>query len=142
MKKFTIYFLFLIVFVSGSLFESYAQISNGGTPYSVMFQLDDHYQHLNFTSPNMVSIATEDLINEAANPNKPRRMGVSVVIDKTLQNSGTWTIIPDVGKVWRMQISVDGALALGIYYDNFFIPEGGELFLYNYQLLQIQLFLS
>ncbi len=136
MKKFTIYFLFLIVFVSGSLFESYAQISNGGTPYSVMFQLDDHYQHLNFTSPNMVSIATEDLINEAANPNKPRRMGVSVVIDKTLQNSGTWTIIPDVGKVWRMQISVDGALALGIYYDNFFIPEGGELFLYNYDKTQ------
>lgn len=136
MKKFTFFFVSLIIIVSGNLFEGYAQISNGGTPYSTMFQLDNHYQHLNFIPPNMKRITEEDLINEAANPNKPRRMGVSVIINKTLLNSGTWTIIPDVGKIWRMQISVNGALALGVYFDDFYIPEGGELFLYNHNKTQ------
>ncbi len=126
----------LIIIISGSTFEGFAQISNGGTPYSTMFQVDNHYQHLNFIPPNINNIIQEDLINETANPKKPRRMGVAVSINKSLLNSGTWTIIPDVGKICRMQIRVDGALALGVYFDNFYIPEGGELFLYNHNKTQ------
>lgn len=136
MKKLTLFLVSLTILASGTWLNGIAQISNGGPPYSIMFQIDNNYQELSFTAPNMQSIVAEDFINEAASPNSPRRMGVSVGINKSLQNSGTWTDIPGIGSIWRLQITVDGALALGVYYDDFFIPEGGELFLYNHDKTQ------
>lgn len=137
MKKITLFIVSLIIIFSGTWLNTNAQISNGGTPYSIMFQLDNNFQSLRFISPDMQVISAEDLINEAANPHSPRRMGTSVIINKNPQNSGTWTTIPGVGSIWRLQINVDDALALGVYYDDFFIPEGGELFLYNHDRTQI-----
>ncbi len=137
MKKNILFFVSLLILLGTTSLVGIAQISNGGTPYSTLFQLNNNYQNLTFTSPDMKSISAEDLINEAASPNSPRRMGVSVIINKNTTNSGTWTNIPDVGKVWRLQITVNKALALGIYYNDFFIPKGSRLFLYNHDKTQI-----
>jgi PKD repeat protein len=108
-----------------------AQISHGGSPYSIMFQLDDEFQNISLPQPDMNSIKSQDLIDDASRGPAPRRMGVSVATNLNTHNSGTWTEIPGSGKVWRLQIEIKDALALGVYYDDFFIPEGGELFLYN-----------
>ena len=114
-----------------------AQVSNGGTPYSSMFQTNNNYEELVFSSPDLQTITTEDQINDAENPNAPHRMGVSVKINKNNHNSGTWTDIEGVGKIWRLQLEIPEALALGVYYDDFFIPPGGELFLYNHDKTQV-----
>jgi PKD repeat protein len=130
-------FLFcLIAVLSINIDNSYAQISNGGTPYSIMFQLNNNFEELEITSPDMQILSMEDGINEAASPNTPRRMGTSLVVDSDLLSKGTWITIPEVGKICKLKIKIKGALALGVYYDKFFIPEGGELFLYNHDKTQ------
>jgi len=127
----------IFIILMGISFTGNAQISSKGTPYSIIYQLDDNYQTLSLTPPDMQAITSEDLINEATSPKSPRRMGISLSVDKNILNSGTWTSIPDVGKVWRLQINADNALAIGVYYDDFFIPEGGQLFIYNHDKTQV-----
>ncbi len=137
MKKFYL-FIFAIsigfLTVSGNLF---AQISNGGTPPSILYQLDDDFQKLSFNSPDMAAINQQDLRDEADETPTPLRMGVSVIVEKGIENSGTWTELPGGDKVWRLEIEVPGALALGVYYNDFYMPEGGKLFLYNSDKKQI-----
>ena len=137
MRKFYLFVLALsigLLTVSGNLT---AQISDGGTPPSILFQLDDEFQKLDFESPDMNAINQQDLLDEADGGIAPRRMGVSVIVNKGIENSGNWTELPGGDKVWRLELEVPGALALGVYYNDFYLPEGGQLFLYNANKKQI-----
>jgi len=58
-------------------------------------------------------------------------IGEVIPANFTMEKNGTWTNLPDGGKIWRLKIKSDGAKALSVYYDNFYIPAGGKLFLYN-----------
>ena len=44
---------------------------------------------------------------------------------------GTWTELENGTKVWRVQMSSEDALSISTYFDDFFIPEGASLFIYN-----------
>jgi lysyl endopeptidase len=55
----------------------------------------------------------------------------TVPTDISLTNAGTWTTLPDGGRVWRIQISSPGALALIPCFDQFYIPEGATLHIYD-----------
>ncbi len=137
MRNFYLYILAIsisLLTVSGSLF---AQISNGGTPPSIIFQIDDDFQKLSFESPDIIAINKQDILDETEEGPSPHRMGVSVIVDKGIENSGNWTELPGGDKIWRLEIEVPGALALGVYYDDFYLPEGGKLFLYNSDKKQI-----
>ena len=137
MKKITLTLSFILAFVLLSGLHTQAQVSHGGSPYSVMFQLADDYQQISLPQPDMKSITAEDLLDDATRGPAPRRMGVSVPTNLNMNNAGTWTDIPGSGKIWRLQLEVKDALALGVYYTDFFIPEGGELFLYNENKKQV-----
>ncbi|MDR0756555.1 MAG: T9SS type A sorting domain-containing protein [Tannerella sp.] len=60
-------------------------------------------------------------------------LAVGTVIDKhyNLQNAGEWHTLPDGEKIWQLTIRATGAVALMLYYSEFYIPEGGKLFIYN-----------
>lgn len=120
----------VIFFISFSIIVE-AQVSEQGIPKSISFQLDNNYEKIILEEPDLRKIQEEDLINEAAKPSHPQRMGVSVMVNKSISNSGTWTNIEGIGSVWRLELKVDNALALGVYYNKFYIPDGGELYLYN-----------
>ncbi len=135
MKNLFTLFLILSFTAFGNLAE--AQISHGGTPYSIMFQLSDDYQVLNLQQPDMDKIHQEDMLEKGLGGPGPWRMGVSVAVNKNMKNSGTWTTIEGAGKVWRLALEVKDALSLGVYYNDFYIPEGGRLFLYNKDKRQI-----
>jgi len=137
MKNFFLFSLVVCISILGLSKAVNAQVSNGGTPPSILFQLDDDYQKLKFISPEMDAVHQQDLIDESDDSPAPRRMGVSVIIDKGIENSGTWTDLPGGDKVWRLEIEVPDALALGVYYDDFFLPKGGKLFLYNADKRQV-----
>ncbi len=137
MKKFTIVFSLSLAIILFFGLNTQAQISHGGSPYSFMFQVEDDFQKIILPQPDMRKVLDEDMINDASRGPAPRRMGLSVVANLNTENSGNWTEIPGTGKVWRLQIEIKDALALGVYYNDFFIPEGGELFLYNENQKQI-----
>jgi len=116
----------------------YSQVSQGGIPPSFESHLSaERYDIQPFQKPDMEVLQQEDWENAQLGYPRPDRMGVSVMVGLNTENSGTWTTLPDGSRIWRLGISVPDALALGVYYDNFYLPEGGRLFLYNQSRTQV-----
>lgn len=123
---FTLVMIFTVLSLS-FMQRTQAQISVPGLPQSVLYQdLDERVDNHEFQAPDMAKIIAED-----ENDPMHYRVGVAVPVNLNIDNSGVWTELPDGGKIWRLSIKVDGALALAVYYDNFWLPYGGELYLYN-----------
>jgi len=65
-------------------------------------------------------------------PQRPRPYRFAVAIDTnfTLENSGTWQILPD-GRLWRLVIKSPGATSLSLGLTHFDMPEGVKLWIYD-----------
>lgn len=61
----------------------------------------------------------------------PFRFGAPIDVDYDLNNSGTWETLGDGTRLWRLKIISKGAYSLNLLYDQFWLPKGGKLFLYN-----------
>lgn len=68
----------------------------------------------------------EDLLNGT-----PPRFGYLHKVNYNLDNAGTWTTLPNKDKIWQLKISCPGALSINLLYDEFYLPEGGKLFIYS-----------
>lgn len=103
-----------------------AQISEGGTPYTFNNPILK-------TDINTVDIAkpSQAVINQVNNGKGSYKIGHLTSVNLNMQNSGNWQNLPNGGKLWRLKIHSDDALALAIHYSSVFIPNGAELFLYN-----------
>ncbi|NTV82699.1 MAG: hypothetical protein HGA23_00180, partial [Bacteroidales bacterium] len=135
------YFRIRIAFISIAAllsFNGMAQISEGGTPASFTNQeLTQQYVNYEFQKPDLEQIMIEDQINAELQYPGPERMGVSVPVNLDLTTSGSKEILSDGSIICRMKLSVPGALALGVYYSNFYLPQGAKLFLYNEAKTQV-----
>ncbi len=109
-----------------------AQISEGGTPQSFIEKsISENFKTIELQKPDMNKIRLEDEEKLITGSINPPRMGVGVVVDMDMYNSGTWTEIPNKGRILRLKFIVEDALALGVYFDNFWLPQGSKLFVYN-----------
>ncbi|MBU2651800.1 MAG: PKD domain-containing protein [Bacteroidetes bacterium] len=124
--------LFLAIIFMGIGQQALGQRSEGGLPPSFLISgLDNTFDTRAFPAPDMNAIYAEDEQNAVDAFPKPYRVGVSVPVNLSIENSGTWTELPDGDKIWRLTLVSEGAMALGVYYDDFWLPYGGKLFLYN-----------
>lgn len=123
--------LFLIALLTGFFtLSAFAQPSQGGSPKSWEYNiLPTSFDLQSLPAPDMEKIKRED--GDQEKNGMLRKVARSVHAGFTPDNSGSWNDLPDGGRVWRLAIQVDGALALGVCYDGFFLPPGGQLFLYN-----------
>jgi PKD repeat protein len=137
MKTFFSISLLFWFLVFGNYPELNAQVNQGGTPYSFIFQVDNSVQSIQLQQPDMKKIEAEDLAKDQLGGPAPKRMGVSVEVGKDMLEVGTWSKIDGLGSICMLELEVPGAKALGVYYENFFIPEGGKLFLYNHDKTHI-----
>jgi len=130
---------FIILFFFLSLgFTSLAQVSEGGTPLSFTQQnLSEDITWLEFQKPDMENILIEDQLNAESPYPGPERMAISVPVNRDVRKDGTMHELADGSKVWILKISVPDALALGVYYSDFSLPEGARLFLYNEDKTQV-----
>jgi hypothetical protein len=118
-------------------FIASAQITTGEQPYGLLMQKQGYSpQNIpiqrdlkTFTNVYKAQIAQEDLVNDAK-PG-PLRYAFAVPVDYTLENSGTWQKLQDGGKLWRLKVSMSGALSTNTYYDKFWLPEGTKFFVYS-----------
>ena len=55
----------------------------------------------------------------------------SVYADLDMENSGEWTYAENGDKIWRLKIICRDAKALGVYFSDFYLPFGSELFMYD-----------
>ena len=129
MKNLTKGLIALMMMVSS--ITSSAQISQGGTPYSfsntIQF-LNKSAATVTIQNPDLAVLAAEDAI---VDPRQAYRVGVNLPVNLNVNNSGIWQPLQNGGRLWRLVIHSDEAMALGLYYNNFYVPNGGQVFIYN-----------
>lgn len=124
MKKYSI-FLALCMF---SL-QSIAQISTNSTPLSSLQTLSRDVPTLEIAPPNMTVIEIED--EESSEKGNPYRFAKLLDCDIDPNKDGLWENLDNDVRVWRLNIESENAKALSLYFDAFWIPSNGELFIYN-----------
>ncbi len=105
------------------------QISYGGRPVSELRTLSEDIDHIQLRAPDMEKLRVED--KAAEDKGQLRRIGESLYVDIDMENSGTWDELNDGRRVWRLKLSSKNALALGLYFDEFQLPLGSQLFVYS-----------
>ena len=102
-----------------------------------MNNLAPQFDQKEFAKPDLAQLAVEDQANVESQYPGPERMGVSIPVNVDLKTAGSWESLADGSRIWRLKITVPDALALGVYYNQFHLPEGGKLFLYNEAKTQV-----
>lgn len=137
MKK-TLLLSALAIFGTGFFYSSFSQISTGGQPLSFNSANNLNNEEIPeeaFEALDLARLADEDYENEM-NGGLPR-FAKLIEAGFNLNNSGVWKTMPDGGRVWRLKIISQGAKATSLYYDDFFLPEGSSLFLWNHDGTQV-----
>ncbi len=131
--KISKFFLFLVAAATWTGY-AIAQISKGGQPLSRSVNnaliIPQYIPGIELPLPDMDAIRREDSI-EMQKPLGQFRIGKLVNTDIDFATSGIITALDNGDKIWRLQIRIPGAPALGLYYDRFHLPEGVQYFLYN-----------
>jgi hypothetical protein len=107
-----------------------AQIQQGGKPVSfVTTGISDAFQEVLVLPPKMQVLHAEDIIRDREG--LPQRFAVHLQVDLNTQNSGTWFFFNNGNRIWRLKLRAENALAVGLHFTGFYLPEGCELFLYD-----------
>jgi hypothetical protein len=119
--------LILIILSMFPAFMVSGQLNSGGMPGSTIYSLPPYAgEVIRLKAPDMDRINRFD--EKYASP---YRFAVILPVDISPDKSGTWDLMPDGSRIWRVSVTVPGAKALGAYFDKFILPEGGKVFLYD-----------
>ena len=136
MKKIT-FSVLIHILIFASINNSFSQISIGGTPLSFTKNINlSDIDKVFLQAPNKNIIEKQDKFFEKNG--QEYRVGFSITAELSPENSGTWTELKDGSKIWRLEIISEGAKAIGLYYDRFYIPNGGKLFIYSEDKKQLK----
>ncbi|WP_347374163.1 T9SS type A sorting domain-containing protein [Aequorivita sp. Q41] len=125
MKKTILLFILCI-----SFFTAFSQGGGNDTPASWDLYLDEVPRIIKLPSLDFNKIRLQDSINDL-DKSMPWRYGIQRQVNLNMQTGGLWTNLPDGGKIWRATIQSPGALNLSVNFDDFFLPLGSRLQLYN-----------
>ena len=76
-------------------------------------------------------ILQQDSINDL-DKTIPWRYGIERSIALSMERGGLWTELPDGGKIWQATIKSDRAMNMSVNFDDFYLPHGSRLQLYNH----------
>ncbi len=132
----TNYFLSLLITLSLFTFTGYSQISQGGTPPGFSSNiLSESFEVIDLPAPDIAQLQAEDEENDKNN--FPQRIATNVPVFIDIHNSGNWENLQTGGKIWRVKLICEGALAINVQFDKFHLPAEGKLYLYNFDKTQI-----
>ncbi|MDP6684659.1 MAG: T9SS C-terminal target domain-containing protein, partial [Candidatus Marinimicrobia bacterium] len=69
--------------------------------------------------------------DQEAGKDVPFRFGYGIEVDFDLGSSGTWEELENGDRVWRLAIKSPNAYSINIVYDDFYLPDGGEFYVYS-----------
>ncbi|MDF9828851.1 trypsin-like peptidase domain-containing protein [Parabacteroides sp. PF5-6] len=140
MKKRLTFLAFLLFLIMTGPFSANAQISEGGLPPS----FEHSSMSLRRMAPKLFTAKIDFDVNEliledleSETMGVPLRAAVSIPTNISLQQSGEWTTLSNGQQILRFTISAPGAIATLLTYEDFYIPEGGKLFIYNAEQTQV-----
>ena len=111
-----------------------SQISVGGTPKSVLSDIDN-IPNIKLPNINLEALILEDEI-EQMDKSIPFRFGSPFEVNYNLNNSGEW-IETDLGRIWRLSITSEDAYSINLIYNRFVLPDGAEMFIYDEDMTTI-----
>ncbi|MDD3739937.1 MAG: choice-of-anchor J domain-containing protein [Bacteroidales bacterium] len=131
MGKFYKKLLIVSLFINSSIGILYGQINTGILPDSFNDKLaEDHIDHIYVNPPSMELIIAEDTQDEKNGT--MYKIARLIPVELNISNSGTWDKTSDGKDIWRLKISSDGAKSCAIHFDEFSLPAGSQLFIYNF----------
>ena len=133
LMRMNLLFISLIFILFICPFAVFSQISEGGTPPSFK------YQETSLRSGNPIIKVPVDFYIEdlretddwQAREGAPKPVSKLISVDYTMENSGFHTILPSGENIWRLHLKADDAVMVMLYYSDFYIPQGGRLFIYS-----------
>lgn len=110
-----------------------AQISFGGQPYGLGKAYLPAPPVLTMPEVDVAALMAEDAQRLAQGIKGPYRFGFNHATDISTANSGVWTDLANGDGVWRATIECPGAFSINFEFNDFVVPEGGQVFVYNTQ---------
>lgn len=107
-----------------------AQISHGGSPHFKSTASHMKFETVLMPVREMLNLKSARAVNTRSRL-KHAEFAHEFIVDKTIDNSGTWTILSNGQRVWNLAISSPGAYSLNLVFEKFRLPKGGKLFVYN-----------
>ena len=87
---------------------------------------------------NNDSLLQADSIYQVNNDStKGFNFAIPVKMNYGLTNSGTWEMLPDSSRLWRLHLTSQGSYTSFLVFDKFFMPKGSKLFAYNEDRSQV-----
>lgn len=120
--------------------KSNAQIGQGGVPKSFTEPCSPQIQCVYLPKVNNDSLIFLDSISKHNGKSCSEflfNFGISLQANYDFNSSGTWELLPDSSKLWRIHIVSNGAYSNYLIFDKFFLPKGTKLFAYNEDKTQI-----
>lgn len=108
-----------------------AQVSGGGQPYSFNNTLADNFTNTKVVLPILDVPTLQRQAREIFAKGEMLPAGKIFPVSYSLKNSGSWYTLPNNDRVWRLLVEVPDAPATSLYFEDFYIPEGGVLYVYN-----------
>ncbi len=105
-----------------------AQVSIGGTPTSFFERLQEPVVTETMPPVDVQSLLLEDSLVEGP---APYRFGATIEVDLDAQRNGTWQVLANGDRLWRMRIHSPGALSINLAFSRFWVPSGATLHLYD-----------
>lgn len=100
-------------------------------PFSVYNNISLQNQLISLSAPeNIQELALQETLS-----GESYKFAKFIESDISIEYNGNWTEVQN-GKIWSVNIKSEGAKSLSLYYDKFWIPTGGELYIYNKEKTQ------
>lgn len=110
---------------------AFAQVSFGGQPYGLT------KSHLPAPTVHRMpevdanALMAEDEARLAQGIKGPYRFGFNHETDISTAEGGTWADLSNGDRVWRTTLECPGAFSINFEFNDYFVPEGGQVFVYN-----------
>ncbi|MFA7490792.1 MAG: T9SS type A sorting domain-containing protein [Mariniphaga sp.] len=127
MLRFCIAFIFLLFAAEISL----SQVSQGGTPMQIPALKNAHIQTVVMPALDNNELLMRAKLCSDENRLKSFRFASGFEVNISPEKYGTWRYQINGYDIWQIRIRSSGAYSLSLVLDNFQIPEGGRLFLFN-----------
>ncbi|MDW7693739.1 T9SS type A sorting domain-containing protein [Flammeovirgaceae bacterium SG7u.111] len=116
----------LLVLLTVSMVSAvFGQIEEGGIPLGFNLPLEEvevfEVPLVSIFSAQRVSVEEQQLAS----------IGEVYEVGARPEKDGKWTDLPNGNRLWQFQLELPGAEALGLYFRDFYLPEGAKLFIYN-----------
>jgi lysyl endopeptidase len=87
-------------------------------------------QPITLQKPDLSNLIAEDKINDK-DKSIPWRFGYDHYVNFGLTNSGKWSTLANGDRLWRVNFISPKALSMNLIFDEYNIPEGAKVYIYN-----------